>query len=246
MACRRPRAPALRQLLRSTGAAVEANRRLDRPLHPAGRPGPGRGRSSAHRSSGAGRVAELVVTRGYVAADHADRLASERSSGRRVLSRLERSRRPSRALPPSTQRSSRRNDRPEQDGAAGDARQPDQAPAAERARGVGDRAADASRAGMIVHVECGDGALVKAAGGGGYRCRPAPIRARDVCRARRLGGRERPLVRAGAFEFLGGCCSRHSAVCCSPASRNGSARAAPGRLPILRRPASAPAASSSC
>lgn len=151
-------------------------------------------RSSIER---AGRVAESVVTRGYVAADHANRVASGHSSGR-LFSRLSRISPTGRALPPAPQRAAWGE-------RAGEATGGDRAEEGDRE--LEDWAVERltrSGGGPIIHVECGDGTLVRRLAKAGFDSAGADP-AGSASRGSPEGDTTHSVVRAGALEFLASC-----------------------------------------
>jgi len=157
-------------------------------------------RSSVER---AGRLAETVVTRGYVAVDHANRLATDRSSGR-LFSRLARVSPAGRTRPPDRPRPSWGGEGP----LAGETTGSDPANGPRNAqRELEDWAIERlgrAGGGPIVHVECGDGALVRRLAGAGFDSAGADP-AGDAVRGSPAVTTTDSVVRAGALEFLGSC-----------------------------------------
>jgi hypothetical protein len=154
-------------------------------------------RSSIER---AGRVAESVVTRAYVAADRVTRIASLHSSGR-LFSRLARISPSGRALPPAPQRPARGERKGESTGADPADRRKDSD------RELEDWAVERltrSAGGPVVHVECGDGALVRRLAAAGLDAAGADPAGTSL-RGSPAGDTADSMVRAGALECLGSC-----------------------------------------
>lgn len=154
----------------------------------------------------AGRVAESVVTRGYVTADRYSRISSDHSSGRfgRRLARISPA---GRARPPG----GRTPVQTEEGGMAGPTVGDE--PAAGSASA--DRSLEAwaierltrSPGGLIVHVECGDGTVLRQLTERGFESAGADPGGQA---SRGTAGVDKAdksvsLARAGAFEFLGSC-----------------------------------------